>query len=173
MKAFILDRDGVINHAGNINRKSDFRLIDGAAEAIKQLGELGYQVFVASNQGGVGLGYMTKAALKSINGYMMTLIRAEGGDIHDVRYCTHKPHARCSCRKPQAGMLLDLIHKYGIDRQQSFMVGDRDTDIIAGEQAGVRTVFLGESIPPGIQPNFHFHHLYDAVTSMRAQHVIN
>lgn len=170
MKAFILDRDGVINKGGNINRKSELVLLPGATDAIKLMGELGFEVFVASNQGGVGLGYMTKSALKSIHGYMVTLIREAGGDIRDARYCTHKPQARCACRKPEAGMLFDLINKYGIDRSRSFMVGDRDTDVMAGERAGVRTILLGESIPGGIHPDFLFRDLFDAVTSLHEQH---
>jgi D-glycero-D-manno-heptose 1,7-bisphosphate phosphatase len=172
MKAFILDRDGVINKGGNINRKSELVLLPGATDAIRQLGELGFEVFIASNQGGVGLGYMTKAALKSIHGYMVTLIREAGGDIRDARYCTHKPKARCACRKPEAGMLLDLINKYGIDRSESFMVGDRDTDVMAGEKAGVRTIFLGETVPGGIHPDFRFGDLLHAVTSLRNRNVI-
>lgn len=172
MKAFILDRDGVINRGGNINRKSELMLLPGVTDAIKQLGELGYEVFVASNQGGVGLGHMTKSALKSINGYMVTLIREAGGDIREAKYCTHKPHARCACRKPEASMLLELIEKYGIDRSQSFMVGDRDTDVLAGERAGVRTVLLGEAIPQGLHPDYHFRDLYEAVTSLREQRII-
>lgn len=172
MKAFILDRDGVINKGGNINRKSEFMLLPGVTDAIKQLGELGYEVFVASNQGGVGLGHMTKSALRSINGYMVTLIREAGGDIRESRYCTHKPHARCACRKQEAGMLFELIEKYGIDRGQSFMVGDRDTDVLAGKKAGVRTVLLGECTPKGVHPDYQFRDLFEAVTSLREKRII-
>ncbi|MDQ6421695.1 HAD family hydrolase [Paenibacillus sp. LHD-117] len=173
MKAFILDRDGVINKGGNINRKAEFVLLPGVTEAIKSLNDMGFEVFVASNQGGVGLGHMTKSALKSINGYMVTLIREGGGDIREARYCTHKPHAGCSCRKPKPGMLNALIEKYGIDRSQSFMVGDRDTDVTAGKNAHVRTVFLGKSIPSGARPDYHFDDLPSAVAGLLACNAIS
>lgn len=172
MKAFFLDRDGVINKGGNINRKSEFVLLPGVTEAIRLMNELGYEVFVVSNQGGVGLGHMTRTALRSINGLMVTLIREGGGDIRESKYCTHKPHAGCSCRKPQPGMLLELMEKYGIERDQSFMVGDRDTDIMAGQRAGVRTVFIGEEAPARVEPDFRFDSLLDAVNGMREQVLI-
>ncbi|WP_214629521.1 D-glycero-alpha-D-manno-heptose-1,7-bisphosphate 7-phosphatase [Paenibacillus agaridevorans] len=172
MKAFILDRDGVINKGGNINRKSEFQLLPGVTEAIKALNDMGFGVFVASNQGGVGLGFMTKSALRSINGYMVTLIREKGGDIVEARYCTHKPHAGCSCRKPKSGMLLELIKKYDIDRKASFMVGDRDTDIMAGRSAGVYTVFIGDKVPSGIDPDYVFSGLLEAVNGLRDRSII-
>jgi histidinol-phosphate phosphatase family domain/HAD-superfamily hydrolase, subfamily IIIA len=167
MKAFILDRDGVINEGNNINRPDQFVLLPGVPEAIRELNRLGYEVFVASNQGGVGLGHMSKAALKRVDEYMLTLIREGGGTIRETRYCTHKPHAGCACRKPEPGMLDALIHKYKIDRSRSFMAGDRDVDIEAGRRAGVRTVFLGASVPEGVRPDYRFDHLFAAVQGLR------
>ncbi|GFN32294.1 D-glycero-alpha-D-manno-heptose-1,7-bisphosphate 7-phosphatase [Paenibacillus xylaniclasticus] len=172
MKAFILDRDGVINVGGSINKKEEFILIAGAAEAIKKLNQLGYEVFVASNQGGVGLGYMSKSALAKLNEYMLELIRAEGGVIRDTRYCIHKPHARCRCRKPMPGMLNDLIEAYGIDRLCSFMVGDRDTDIQAGKSARLQTIFIGQAAPRGANPDYQFESLAIAVTELHRAGII-
>ena len=78
---------------------------------------------------------------------MVTQLKKKGAIIHDVAYCPHKPKTGCACRKPNSKMILDLGKKYHINLEKSYMVGDMDTDIQAGNKAGTRTVFIGESDP--------------------------
>ncbi|RIX50825.1 HAD family hydrolase [Paenibacillus nanensis] len=172
MKAFFLDRDGVINESHHVNRAKDLVLLPGVPEAIRMLGELGYETFVVTNQGGVGLGYMTKRDLERIHRYMKQLIEEGGGKLREIRACIHKPRHGCGCRKPKPGMLLDLIMRYDIDRTQSFMVGDRDVDIEAGQAASVRAVFIGEKAPAGIEPDFVYPSLYEAVKELHNQGIL-
>jgi len=144
-----LDRDGVINEvlsdrAKFVNKPKDFYLLRGAGEAIRQMNEEGYKVFVVTNQGGIGLGYMKEAALEKVHEKMKSDLSTYGASIDDVAYCPHKPHANCSCRKPKPQLILDLAKKHDIDLGKSYMVGDREPDITAGKKAGTATVLVGE-----------------------------
>lgn len=149
-KAVFLDRDGVINqsyklpHGGGRppNNASELSLFSGVPEAIRRLNEGGFLVFVTTNQGGVGLGYMTEADLAGIHAKLEAEVQAAGGKFTEIMACTHKPKAGCSCRKPLPGMLTTLAAKHNVDLAQSYMVGDRDMDIAAGQAAGTTTILI-------------------------------
>lgn len=147
-KAVFLDRDGVINEVLSkrvkfVNRPEDFYLLDGVGEAIKKINDLDYKVFVVTNQGGVGLGYMDENSLQRIHDKMVNDLAKYGAKINDIAYCPHKPKEGCRCRKPEPEMLLQLAKKYDILLSESFMVGDRKQDIEAGLKAGTYTVLVG------------------------------
>lgn len=147
-----LDRDGVINEVLTnrvkfVNKPNDFYFLPGVPEAINKLNGYFDYVFVVTNQGGVGLGFMREAQLIKIHEHMINELKKTGATIHDVAFCPHKPKAGCACRKPGSKMIEDLGGKYEINLSNSYMVGDTDTDIQAGKKAGTKTVFLGESDP--------------------------
>lgn len=145
-KAVILDRDGVINESRRpVNRPEQFRFIPGVPEAIKQLNDAGYTVCVATNQGGVGLGYLSEQGLSEIHDHMKRLLQERGAHVEAIKACIHRPDEGCTCRKPAPGMILQLIEELELNPEASYMVGDRDTDVEAGRAAGVRTIFLGSS----------------------------
>ncbi|RCW51918.1 D-glycero-alpha-D-manno-heptose-1,7-bisphosphate 7-phosphatase [Paenibacillus prosopidis] len=174
MKAFFLDRDGVINESHNVNRADDLVLLPGVPEAVRTLNELGYEAFVVTNQGGVGLGFLRKRDLDKIHRHMSRQIEEGGGKLREIKACIHKPRQGCDCRKPKPGMLLELIERYDIDRSASFMVGDRDVDIGAGHAAGVKTIFIGEKKPAGIiKPDFMFMSLHEAVTQLQERGILH
>ncbi|MBX5437169.1 MAG: HAD family hydrolase [Alicyclobacillaceae bacterium] len=144
-RAVILDRDGVINDNRthiHVNSVQDFVLFPEAPKAIRLLNEAGFLVFVATNQGGVGLGHLTPEVLDEIHRHMLDQLREAGAVIDDIAVCPHAPRAGCRCRKPKPGMLFDLAARHGFDLESSYMVGDRDTDIAAGQAAGARTVWI-------------------------------
>nr|WP_106783259.1 HAD family hydrolase [Lysinibacillus timonensis] len=148
-KAVFLDRDGVINEVLTnrvkfVNKPRDLYFLPGVPEAIKKLNEQFDYIFVVTNQGGVGLGYMKENQLRKIHEHMVKELQKEGAIVHDVVYCPHKPKAGCECRKPNSKLIEDLACQYEVDLSMSFMVGDTDTDIIAGKKAGTKTVFLGD-----------------------------
>ncbi|HDR8183483.1 TPA: HAD family hydrolase [Bacillus thuringiensis] len=148
-KAIFLDRDGVINEVLTdrvrfVNKPEDIYLLPGAADAIAIFNRQGYMVLVTSNQGGVGLGYMTQEELLEIHKHMQEKLIDEnaGALIQEFVACIHRPKDGCSCRKPEAGMLLQLAQKYDIDLAGSYMIGDQKTDISAGKKAGTRTILI-------------------------------
>jgi len=147
MKVAFLDRDGVINTfpgLGNyVTKVKDFSFLPGALESIKQLHELGYTIFVVSNQAGVGRGVYSKNKLERINKKMINGVRRSGGRIKKVFYCIHRPDAGCSCRKPETGSIknaLRLIKKTPKQLTAAYFVGDAQGDIKAGKRSGFTTV---------------------------------
>ncbi|MGM8366552.1 D-glycero-alpha-D-manno-heptose-1,7-bisphosphate 7-phosphatase [Virgibacillus sp. W0181] len=147
-KAIFLDRDGVINEVLSkrvnfVNTPKDFYLLKGAGKAIKQFNDAGYKVFVVTNQGGIGLGYMSEDSLLAVHDKMVDEVEAYGGIIDDIAYCPHEPHANCACRKPKPRMILNLAKQYNIILAESYMVGDRAPDIEAGRLARTKTVLVG------------------------------
>ncbi|WP_301110185.1 HAD family hydrolase [Sporosarcina sp.] len=159
-KAVFLDRDGVINEVLTdrvkfVNRPNQLYFLPNTAKAIRLLNEVFDYVFVVTNQGGVGLGFMKESQLQDIHKHMIDELLKEGAVIHEAVYCPHKPKSGCACRKPNSKLLEDLAKKYHVELSSSYMVGDTDTDIIAGKKAGTRTVFIGESdeIADAVRPD--------------------
>ncbi|RBW69190.1 D-glycero-alpha-D-manno-heptose-1,7-bisphosphate 7-phosphatase [Bacillus taeanensis] len=162
-KAVFLDRDGVINEVLSkrvkfVNKPEQFFLLEGVGEAVKKLNEEGYKVFVVTNQGGIGLGYMKEQELHRVHEKMISDLGEFGASINDIAYCHHKPKAGCACRKPEPKMILDLAKKYDIDLSKSYMIGDRDPDIEAGQAAGVHSILIGKR-----EPRAQFSNLAEAV----------
>lgn len=144
-KAVILDRDGVINdHKDYVHTPDDLILFDFSAPAIRLLREAEFSVVVATNQGGVGLGYLTEQALDDVHEKMRAELAEQGAIIDDIVSCIHAPKAGCTCRKPRPGLLYALQARNDLDLSKSYMVGDRETDVQAGQAAGTRTVRIGE-----------------------------
>lgn len=148
-KAVFLDRDGVINEVLTkrvkfVNKPERFYLLEGVGEAVARLNEAGYKIFVVTNQGGVGLGYMEEKMLHRVHEKMVSDLAEFGATVDDISYCPHKPHEGCACRKPEPGMIIDLAQKHDIDMEKSYMVGDRDVDIMAGKSAGLTAILIGD-----------------------------
>lgn len=156
--AAFLDRDGTLNHdTGYVHRIEDFHWLPGAMSAVRRLNDAGYYVFVVTNQSGVGRGMYDETAVKGLHAWMNEELRAAGAHIDDIRYCPHHPQAdiaayrvACSCRKPAAGMLLDLMNCWPVIRQDSIMIGDRESDAAAGHAAGMASAI----VPPGGLENY-------------------
>lgn len=151
-KAVFLDRDGVINEVLTdrvkfVNRPDQLYFLPDTAKAIRLLNKDFDYVFVVTNQGGVGLGFMKESELQNIHSHMIKELRKAGAEIQEAVYCPHKPKSGCACRKPNSKLLEDLAEKYDVELSSSYMVGDTDTDIIAGKKAGTKTVFIGNSDP--------------------------
>jgi len=149
MKIIFLDRDGVINKfpgLGNyVTRVKDFHFIPGSLTAIRQLTGMGYAIFIVSNQAGVSRGVYSQKKLDQITKHMMTDVKKSGGKITKVFYCTHTQHHNCDCRKPKIGSIkeaMSLVNKTLKHAQKSFFVGDTNTDIEAGNNAGCRTILV-------------------------------
>ncbi len=149
MKVVFLDRDGVINEfPGNgnyVTKVKDFHFIPRALEALKILTELGYVIFVVSNQAGVGKGIYSQDKLNRINRKMIETVREFGGRIKKVFYCTHTANDGCNCRKPAIGSIrraMTLMNKTIRSAKRAFFVGDTEVDITAGHNAKCQTIFV-------------------------------
>lgn len=153
-KAVFLDRDGTINkYVGFLRTIDDFELLDGAAEAIRRINDSGYLAIVVTNQPVIARGEVSFEELDEIHNKMETLLGKEGAYVDGIYYCPHHPHKGytgerpelkfdCECRKPKPGMLLHAAADFHIDLSQSWMVGDGENDIKAGQNAGCRTALI-------------------------------
>jgi len=139
-----LDRDGVINKdsAGYIKDASEFEFIPRSPEAIALLTQNGFQVIVITNQSMIGRNFASKEALEAIFEKMKTGVRAAGGRVTDIFYCPHVDEDRCSCRKPEPGLIFQAQKKYQIHLTRSFMVGDSAKDMDCARNAGCAKALL-------------------------------
>lgn len=160
-KVIFLDRDGTINvYKGFLTKAEDFELIPGAAEAIKHINRSGYLAIVVSNQPVIARGDCSFSDLKTIHDKMETLLGQEGAFVDAIYYCPHHPDKGfegerieykidCDCRKPKAGLLLQAAKDWNIDLEASYMIGDSERDVTAGNTAGCKQSFLIKTNEPG------------------------
>jgi D-glycero-D-manno-heptose 1,7-bisphosphate phosphatase len=153
--AVFLDRDGVLNEdTGFVWKIAEFKWMEGAQRAIKLLNDAGLFVFVVSNQSGVARGYFTESDVANLHHWMAQELAKEGARIDAFRYCPHhldatSPQYRkaCLCRKPEPGMILDLLDSWPVDRSRSLLIGDRPCDLEAAERADIPAfVFPGGNL---------------------------
>ena len=153
-RAIFLDRDGTINkYAGFISDINKFELIDGVADAIKMINHSEFLCIVVTNQPVIARGELTFDELDQIHNKMETLLGNEGAYIDGLYFCPHHPHKGfdgeipefkidCDCRKPKPGMLLKAAEDFNIDLSQSYMIGDSESDMLAGNRAGCKTFLI-------------------------------
>ena len=149
-KAIFLDRDGTINKmVGFITKPEQFELLPGVAKAIKAINKSGYLAIVITNQPVIARGDCTFEQLQTIHNKMETELSKEGAFVDAMYVCPHptdkgfsgeRPEYKCDCdcRKPKPGLLLQAAKDFNIDLSQSYMIGDSDGDVKAGENAGVK-----------------------------------
>ena len=147
VKAFFLDRDGVINvDHGYVFRIEDFEFIKSIFPVLRALAKKDYKLFVVTNQSGIGRGYYTENDFLKLNEWMIHKFAEQNVGITAVYRCPHTPEERCSCRKPAPGMFLKAISEHDIDPLCSWMLGDKDTDMVAAEMAEISNrVLLGKA----------------------------
>lgn len=145
-RALFLDRDGTLMvDTGYVRDPADVALLPGVGLALTEARALGFELVIVSNQSGVARGIISAEQLEAVQSRLEALLLAEGVTIDDVRFCLHGPDAGCSCRKPAPGMLVAAAAARGIDLKRSVMLGDRESDVLAGREAGCTTVLLGDT----------------------------
>lgn len=161
-KAIFLDRDGTINkYVGFLRDINDFELIDGVGEAIKKINGSGYLAIVVTNQPVIARGEVTFQGLREIHDKMETLLGEEGAYLDGIYFCPHHPHKGfegeipelkfdCDCRKPKTGMLKEAAENFNINLSESWIVGDGETDVLCGQNAGCKTAFIGQNFDADI-----------------------
>lgn len=149
--AVFLDRDGVLNEDKKYASDPKIAmLLPGVAGAIKRLNDAGMTVIVVSNQSGVARGYHTEDDVQKFNSSLASQLRVEGARVDAWYYCPHLPEGSvsefailCDCRKPKTGMLTKAAREHDIDLSKSYMVGDKERDIVAGATVGAKTILVG------------------------------
>jgi D-glycero-D-manno-heptose 1,7-bisphosphate phosphatase len=145
--AVFLDRDGTLNvkppEHEYLTAADGFSWLPGAQQGAARLARAGYVLVVASNQRGVARGIVEPSALRAVEALIQRGLERHDCAIAAFRYCPHEESADCNCRKPRPGLLLDLARDLELDLSRSWMIGDSDSDVLAGQAAGCRTVLIG------------------------------
>lgn len=146
--ALFLDRDGVINkhRADYVKTPEELVFEENALAGLKELSKLGMPIFIVTNQSVVGRGMITKRMLSKIHAKMLAAFRKNKIKISGIFVCPHKPEDNCFCRKPKAGMLLQIQKRFGIDLSRSYMIGDSTADLMMGNNAGCTTILLKKGL---------------------------
>jgi D-glycero-D-manno-heptose 1,7-bisphosphate phosphatase len=146
IKTIFLDRDGVINkEIGYLDKIEDFKFINGVFEACRHYEQLGYKIVIVTNQSGISRGYYSEDDFRKITDWMITQFNKNNIQILDTFHCPHSPISKCDCRKPKPGMLLEAKKKYNINMLESWMIGDKETDITAAISSGINNTILVKS----------------------------
>lgn len=152
-KVIFLDRDGTMNEEVHyLHKLEDLKLLPGVGQAVRRFNEAGYQVVVVTNQAGVARGYYTEQDVIELHAYLNRMLKEEGAHVDAFYYCPHHPEhgigpykTECRCRKPGIGMFeqAEQTFKDGINKEESYMIGDKLLDVEAGHRYGVRSVLVG------------------------------
>lgn len=169
MKAVFLDRDGTIIYGipkyERVDSVDKVELLPHSLEALRLLATLDFGVFIVTNQAGLSEGLITKSDFEKINNKVLELIKPSGIKIIKTYVCPHAYNADCDCRKPKPKLLLDAAKEYDIDLPNSYMLGDRTSDVLAGFNAGCKTILVktGNPMTESNQANLTVPSLIEAI----------
>jgi len=140
-KAIFLDRDGVINYDSPeyIKNIDEVRLIPDIVTNLKKIRDYGFKLFIVSNQSAVGRGIISQLELEQINSFIISTLEKENCKIDGLYFCPHSPDENCQCRKPSPNMIFQAAKQHQIDLINSWMIGDKTSDMEAGKNAGCKT----------------------------------
>lgn len=152
-KVLFLDRDGVLNKDfGHVATPDRFEWIEGAVATVKTMNDLGILVIVITNQAGIARGYYSEQAFHEFMNWINDELRKGGAHLDAWYYCPHHPDVgsddyrrECECRKPEPGMLVDAMTDWQVDPARALLVGDKETDLIAARQCGIRALLYREA----------------------------
>ncbi|AFI05384.1 D-glycero-beta-D-manno-heptose 1,7-bisphosphate 7-phosphatase [Helicobacter cetorum] len=143
-KALFLDRDGIINiDKGYVYKREDFEFQKGIFELLSHAKHLGYKLLLITNQSGINRGYYTLKDFEKLTEYLQeNLLKKLGFSLDGIYFCPHTPQENCYCRKPKPLLILQATKEHNINLEQSFMIGDKESDIMAGLNAKVKNNIL-------------------------------
>lgn len=141
MEVLFLDRDGVINYdLGYVHRKEDFHFISGIFCLCRLANEKNMEIIIVTNQSGIGRGYYTEEDFRNLTNWMLQIFLEQNIKIKCVYHCPHTMLDECVCRKPKVGMLKKAEAEFNVNLKRSILIGDNDSDIKMGLDAGIGLV---------------------------------
>jgi histidinol-phosphate phosphatase family protein len=151
-RALFLDRDGtVIEDRGYMHDPALVQLLPDAAETLRAMVHDGWVLIVISNQSGVGRGLITPHEMDAVQQRFLEVMSGASVGITASYVCVHRPDDGCHCRKPSPFHVEQAAREHGLDLTQSWMIGDRRSDILCGKNAGCRTIWLSNPLYPVVE----------------------
>lgn len=160
-KALFLDRDGIINvDYGYVHKIEDFQFTQNIFKLLHFFKKQNYIFFIITNQSGIGRGYYTLKDFDILTTWMLKRFKEQNIDVESVKLCPHSPQELCNCRKPKAGMIEQIVENYDIDFKNSWMIGDKQSDIDLAYNANIgHTIAIGDSVIEGYE--YHFETIFE------------
>ncbi|WP_320033352.1 D-glycero-beta-D-manno-heptose 1,7-bisphosphate 7-phosphatase [Halarcobacter sp.] len=138
-KAIFLDRDGVVNVEKDYTYQiEEFEFVDSLFDSLKYLQNLGYKLFIITNQSGIARGFYTINDYNKLTNWMLDQLEQKDIHISQVESCPHGPEDNCTCRKPKTGMIDKILKKHEIDLSHSWLIGDKKSDILCAKNANIK-----------------------------------
>ena len=172
-KAIFLDRDGVINEVifrGGNNSKpiapwkiEEFKLVPGIKKPLTDLSQLGFHLFIVTNQPDISKGVIKSSTVKKMKAIVMNEF-----SFDEIMVCSHIDGDNCNCRKPKPGMLISLAKKWGINLGISFLIGDNWKDIESGKAAGCRTILIDKFYNKSVKADYRVENLRMSVKVVKS-----
>ncbi|TYB91431.1 MAG: HAD family hydrolase [Kosmotoga sp.] len=163
MKFVILDRDNTLNHdPGYLHQPEKVKLKKNVIPALKLLKKEGYRFIVITNQSGINRGYFDRRDAIKVNIKINKILMKNGVSIEKFYLCPHTPKQNCSCRKPKIGLFKKAQKDFEIQISKSYMIGDKESDILFGKRAELRTIYLGSKNSLDVEPDFISRDLLEA-----------
>jgi D-glycero-D-manno-heptose 1,7-bisphosphate phosphatase len=168
MNVIFLDRDGTVIRDPKderVDTEEKIELFPDSIEALRYLADHDFGVIFITNQAGIAEGRITREDFDQINNKVLGMLAPSGVKILKTYVCPHSPEDNCECRKPKPAMILEAIKEFNLDPKNLYMIGDRESDINAGINAGVKTILVKTANVPVIanQANYTAPNLLDAV----------
>jgi D-glycero-D-manno-heptose 1,7-bisphosphate phosphatase len=172
-KAIFLDRDGIINEvvfrSGNNSKPiapwkfEEFKLVPGIEKPLIELSQMGFHLFVVTNQPDIAKGVIKSSRVKKMNDIVINEF-----PIDEIMVCSHIDSDNCNCRKPKPGMIINLAKKWEINLEDSFLIGDNWKDIESGETAGCRTILIDKFYNKSVKADFRVENLTMSVEVVKS-----
>jgi len=170
-KAVFLDRDGVINiDKSFVHKIKDLEFVPGIVDVLRYLQEKGYLLIIITNQSGIARGYYKIRDFYNLTNYMTNKLKESGINITATFFCPHYPKGKikefsfeCNCRKPKPGMVISAISIFNINPKNSWLVGDKDSDILLGKALGIKTIRLKSIYEFNVNPDYLVHDVKEII----------
>lgn len=169
IKAIFLDRDGTINEEPSdemVDSIGKVKILPNTLAALKLIKNTNFKIFIVTNQIAIGLGRLTLKEFHQINKYIVSQLRKDGINIKKTYFCPHRPEDNCNCRKPKTGMIEEANKNHKISLPESYVIGDRETDVMMGKSVGCKTILVKTGIDTytkNVAPDYVAKDLLDAI----------
>ena len=147
-KALFLDRDGIINiDSGYVSKIENFQFTEDIFDLLHLFIQHKYQLYIVTNQSGIGRGYYTQDDFDILTTWMLSEFKKQNIEITSVHHCPHAPEEKCLCRKPNTGMIDEILALHSIDLRHSWLIGDKQSDIDLAINSHIgSTIAIGKRI---------------------------
>jgi D-glycero-D-manno-heptose 1,7-bisphosphate phosphatase len=145
MKIVLLDRDGTVivdPPDERVDKEEKIKLFPDSIEALRYLADNGFAVVLITNQAGIAEGRIDEAEFSRLNTKVLEQLSPSGVKVLKTYMCPHGPDDGCECRKPKPTLILRAAKDFNLDLPNTYMVGDRQSDVMAGVNAGTKTVLV-------------------------------